>query len=385
MTAFVVGVALVSSCAKHEPAEKGEVGSPAAAKSHNDTEDISLPADSPMLSRIKVSVVETARRALDEVVVPGKIEANPNRISRIAMPMAGRVKRVMVGIGDAVTQGQALLAIDSPEVGTAASNYRQAQARVSQTKAGLAKAEADLSRTQDLFANRALAQKEVLSAQAALAQAKADLEQAHAAEDESLRKLQIFGLRPGAFDQEVLVRAPLPGKVLEISVAAGEYRNDTSAPLMTIADLSTVYMAADVPESQIRLIRKGERVEITLGAYPGQVFHGTVARIGDTVDPQTRTIKVRAELANLQERFRPEMFGEIRHEETFRDVPVVPSGAIVQGDHQSIVYREKARGVFTPVRVTFGKQDKELVSVLSGLNAGDRIVTDGAMLLRGSR
>src|SRR4029453_9425456 len=86
-----------------------------------------------------------------------------------------------------------------------------------------------------------------------------------------------------------------------------------------------------------------------------------------------------------QEKFRPEMFGQIRHEETFREVPVVPSGAIVQGDQQTIVYREKAKGVFSPVRVTFGKQDKDFVPVLSGLNAGDRIVTDGAMLLRGSR
>jgi cobalt-zinc-cadmium efflux system membrane fusion protein len=145
------------------------------------------------------------------------------------------------------------------------------------------------------------------------------------------------------------------------------------------------YIAADVPESQIRLIRKGERVEITLGAYPGQVFQGKVARIADTVDPQTRTIKVRAELNNREERFRPEMFGEIRHEETFREVPVVPSGAIVQGDQQTIVYREGARGVFTPVRVTFGRQDGEFVAVLSGISAGDRVVTDGAMLLRGSR
>ena len=319
-----------------------------------------------MLSRIKVSTVATARRPLDEVIAPGKIEANPNRISRVRLPLAGRVKRVMVGIGDAVNQGQALLAIDSPDVGTAASNYRQARARAGQAKAALAKAEADLSRTQDLFANRAVAQKEVLSAQAALAQARADVEQAQAAADESLRKLQIFGLQPGAFDQEVLVRAPLPGKVLEISVAAGEYRNDTSAPLMTIADLSIVFMTADVPESQIRLIHKGERVEITLGAYPGEVFQGTVARLADTVDPQTRTIKVRAEMINRQERFRPEMFGEIRHEVGSREFPVVPFSAIVQGDQRTIVYREKSRGIFTPVPVTFGKQYEDLVPVLSG-------------------
>lgn len=383
---FLAASLLLAGCSRHETAETSAnaAGRPAPARV-SELAEVSLPADSPMLSRIKVGTVQTARRPLDEVVAPGKIEANPNRISRIAVPLAGRVKRVMVGIGDSVAQGQPLLAVDSPDVGTAASNYRQAHARVSQSKAALAKAEADLSRTQDLYANRALAQKEVLSAQATLAQAKSDVEQAQAAADESLRRLQIFGLQPGEFNQDIVVRAPLRGKVLDISVAAGEYRNDTSAPLMTIADLSSVYMAADVPESQIRLVTRGERVEITLGAYPGEVFQGKVARIADTVDAQTRTIKVRAELSNPHGKFRPDMFGEMRHEETFRDVPVVPPGAIVQSDQRSVVYREKSRGVFEPVAVTFGKQEADLVPVLSGLSAGDRVVTDGAMLLRGSR
>ena len=230
-----------------------------------------------------------------------------------------------------------------------------------------------------------MAQKEVLSAQAALAQARADVEQAQAAADESLRKLQIFGLQPGAFDQEVLVRAPLPGKVLEISVAAGEYRNDTSAPLMTIADLSTVFMTADVPESQIRLIHKGERVEITLGAYPGEVFQGTVARLADTVDPQTRTIKVRAEMINRQERFRPEMFGEIRHEVRSREFPVVPSARSSKGT-SGPSYTAKSPEAFLLQFLSRSENSmRSSVPVLSGLSAGDRVVTDGAMLLRGNR
>src|SRR5262249_26893944 len=154
------------------------------------------------------------------------------------------------------------------------------------------------------------------------------------------------------------------GKVLDLAVTAGEYRNDTSAPLMTIADLSTVFMAADVPESQIRLISRGERVRIRLSAYPNEIFSGTVTRLADVVDPQTRTIKVRAALPNPSGRLRPEMFGEIRHEDTFREVPVVPAGAIIQSDKQSIVYREKNTGVFEPVAVTYGKQSEQRVPVL---------------------
>ena len=85
--------------------------------------------------------------------------------------------------------------------------------------------------------------------------------------------------------------------MLDLSVVPGEFRNDTNAPLMTIADLSTVWVTSQVPESYIRFVQVGERVEVSLVAYPGEVFDGRVARVADVVDPQTRTIKVHAELA----------------------------------------------------------------------------------------
>src|SRR5438874_8765869 len=241
----------------------------------------------------------------------------------------------MVTIGDAVRAGQPVIALDSPETGTALSAYRQAQAKLNQAKAAHSKADADLNRIRDLFENRAVAQKDVIAAETALAQANSDVAQGEATVEESQKKLQIFGLQPDQSAQDILVRAPVSGKVLDISVAAGEYRNDTSAPVMTIADLSTVFMAADVPENQIRLIQPGEQIEITLSAYPGETFRGQVKRIGDTVDPQTRTIKVRAELQNPAGRLRPEMFGEIRHKQGLRETPVVPAGAIVQGDQRN--------------------------------------------------
>src|SRR5262245_56085578 len=335
-----------------------------------DSGEIRLPADSPQLKRLRVAEVRTEQVPFEEVVVPGKIEANPSRVSRMALPVAGRVKQVMVTIGDAVSQGQPVIAMESPEIGAALSAYRQAQARVTQSKAGQAKAEADLNRIKDLFDNRAVAQKEVSRAETPLTQAKADVAQAEAALQETQKKLQIFGLQSDQAVQDILVRAPVSGKVLEISVAAGEYRNDTSAPVMTIADLSTVFMAADVPEDRIRFIHHGEQVEINLGAYPGEIFRGQVKRISDTVDPQTRTIKVRDELQNPAGRLRPEMFGEIRHKLGLRDIPVVPAGAIVQGDQRNIVYRENSTGVFEPVEVTFGRREGDRVPILSGIKIG---------------
>lgn len=374
---YLTAIVVLCSCGPKAPAPAPVVEKP------RPNGEVQLAAGSPQLERIKVAAVAVARVPLDEVVAPGKIESNPNRISKVVMPVAGRVTRVMVAVGDAVSERQPLLAIESPEASAATSAYQQTTAKLGETRATLAKAEADLNRIRDLFAGRAIAQKEVLSAEASLAQARSAMEQAQAALDESVRRLEIMGIKPGDRNPVIYVKAPLAGKVLELAVAAGEYRNDTSAPLMTIADLSSVFMAADVPESQIRLVTKGEIVKISLSAYPGEIFTGTVARIADTVDPQTRTIKVRAALNNAQGRLRPEMFGEIRHEETFRKVPVIPSSAIVQTDTRSIVYREKAPGLFEPVTVTFGKQEGDKVPILTGIAEGDRIVIDGAMLLRG--
>ena len=139
------------------------------------------------------------------------------------------------------------------------------------------------------------------------------------------------------------MRAPLAGKVLEIGIVAGEYRNDTTAPVLTIADLRAVWMASDVPENSIRLISVGESVDITLDAYPDQTFNGRVARIADTLDPKTRTVKVMIELNNARGRLKPEMFGRIRHSEGVRETPALPVGAIVQDGGKNIIYVEQGK------------------------------------------
>jgi cobalt-zinc-cadmium efflux system membrane fusion protein len=346
---------------------------------------VRLDPDSPQLQRIQTAVVETALVPLEEVVAPGRIQAIPTRISRIAVPVPGRIQRVTVTLGDTVQEGQVLFTLSSPEVSALISAYRQAEARLRQAQVALAKAEADLARVRDLYEHRAIAQKEVISAETALAQARADAEQASAGLQENLSRLEILGVKPDSFQQEIAIRSPVTGKILDINLAAGEYRTDTAAPVITIADLSLVYVAADVPESQIRLITPGERVEVKLAAFPGQTFSARVSRISAAVNPDTRTIQVMAELANPEGRFLPDMFGEIRHEETFQTVPVVPAGAIVQREGKTSVWREIRSGEFQTVDVTTGRPRGGLVPVLSGIRPGDRVVVDGTMLLeRGS-
>ncbi len=319
----------------------------------------------------------------NEIVAPGKIEVNPNRISHVVLPVAGHVVSVLVKLGDSVQQGAPLLRLESPDTDAAVSAYLQGQATVAQAKSALLKANADLERTRDLYDHNAIAKKEVLNAESAGAQAQAVVDQAKAAVQQALRRLEILGLTPDKFGQQLTVHAPLSGKVLELNVAPGEFRNDLSASLITVADLSSVWVASDVPESEIRFIRAGERIDIEMTAFPGETFHGRVTRLADVVDPQTRTIKVRAELDNSKGRLRPEMFGRIRHVGGAERLPMVPASAVVQSEGSNVVYREVSRGVFEPVIVRLGERAGNRVPVRSGLKAGDRVVTDGVMLLKG--
>ncbi len=338
--------------------------------------------DSPKLASIRIETVESADLPANEVISPGKLEVNPNRVSRIVLPVTGRITSVSVKIGDSVSSGQALLTVESPDADAAEAIYLQADASLTQSKSSLVKSQADFDRATDLYEHNAIAKKEVLSAENSLVQAKAAVEQAHAVKEQAQRRLEILGLKPGSFGQKVVVRSPIGGKILETSIVPGEYRNDTTTPVMTVADFGTLWVSSDVPESYIRFIDVGEKVEITLLAFPDEKFPGRVTRIADTVDPQTRTVKVRAELDNFHGRFRPEMFAQIRHSEDYRKVPVVPMGAVVQGDGQSIIYVEEGPGRFRQTTVTLGKREGEKLPVISGLKPGVRIVVDGVMLLK---
>ena len=368
-------------CSHQEEKAASEPSLPAAAATRASL--IIIPPNSPKLQQIRVEPARMAEVPTDEVISPGKIEVNPNRVSRVLLPVAGRIESVLVRLGDAVAAGQPLLEMQSPDADAAMSTYLQADASVTQAQASFVKAQADFDRASDLYQHNAIANKEVLSAENALTQARAAVEQAKASREQTSRRLQLLDLKAGAFGQKVVVRAPIAGKVLEISVAPGEYRNDTNSPIMTVADLSSVWVASDVPESYIRFIQLGERLEINLVAYPRETFFARVTRISDTVDPQTRTVKVMAEMNNSHGRFRPQMFGKIHHIESTQQMVVVPAGTVIQGDGESTVFVEQSPGRFEQTPVKVGKRMGEIIPILSGVKSGQRVVVDGGMLLKG--
>ena len=341
-----------------------------------EAEKIAVPPSAP-----RTAVVEVREFPIDEIVAPGSVELNPNRVSKVLMPVQGRVRQVLAKLGDSVTEGQVLAVIESAEAGVALSANAQAQAQVRQAKTSLARAEKDLIRSRELNANKAAPMKDVINAETEVELAKASLSAAEASTEEALHRLSMLGLDPSKHSSEISVRAPIAGKVLEVSMAPGELHNDTNQALMTIADLSSVWVTSQVNENAIRLVRLDELLIIELTAYPGEKFSGRVRRIADTLDPETRTVKVQAELDNPSGRLRPEMFARIRHSHGVRRQACVPASAVVHGEGAAWVMADRGGGRLEQIRVETGEATDGLIPILSGVKEGERVVVDGASLM----
>jgi cobalt-zinc-cadmium efflux system membrane fusion protein len=384
---------LACGCERSPAAPPGADGRGApragAASGSDDVPIVLVPPDSQRFKQLRIEAVAEREFPTDEVAAPAKVVINPNRISRVLSPVQGRIQTVSVKLGDSVTEGQPLVTVNSPDADAAVSAYFQAEATLRQSKVTLAKTETDLKRARSLLQFQGISEKDALAAENDVATARAALETAEAAREQAQRKLALLGLQPTATHQMVVVRAPIAGVVTDINVTTGEYRaavsfmTDVANPLMSVADLSTIWVSSDVPESSLRLIRVGENVDITFVAYPGERFTGRVARIGSTLDPQTRTLKVYVDLANPARRFMPEMFAVMRLAGPSKRFPVVPAAAIIQEYGHSEVFVERAPGEFERRVVTTGVRMGDVVAITSGLDAKRRVIVDGAILLRG--
>ena len=169
---------------------------------------------------------------------------------------------------------------------------------------------------------------------------------------------------------------------MEINVVEGEFRNEINTPLITINDLSRVWVESEVPESKIRLFRLGGIAQLELIAFPNEIFRAKVTRIADSVDSETRTIKVDAEMENASGKLRPEMFGSLRYSTGETSSPWIPEGAVVRLNGVDLVFVEKSAGRFLSVPVELGKPQQGGFPVSKGLKAGDRVVTQGAVYLK---
>jgi len=184
----------------------------------------------------------------------------------------------------------------------------------------------------------------------------------------------------------VVLTSPISGTVVARSVHVGQWVMPSNT-LFQVVDLDELWLMVSVYERELRYVRRGQAVQVEVRAYPGEVFRGTVALVGNTLDKRTRSVAVRVVLQNRKHRLKPGMFATARilgtHAHAPRKMLVVPWAAVQVVDGHRSVFVRVAKGVFALRKVHTGEQVGEYVEVLNGLSRGDEVVTDGSFLLKG--
>ena len=328
--------------------------------------------DATMRSSVTVQRVEE-RAVVDRLAIGAKVQFDEDRLARILVPVAGQIVDLRVKVGDVVRKGQLLCTISSREAAVAVAEHLESHN-------DLTLAEKTAAMTQDLFDHEA-------ASRIALQQAQSDLEKARSRVARTDETLRVLGLAEqpdlARFNGRVPIAATIGGSVIERKVTDGQFVQADSAPVMTIADPSTVWVVGDLFERDLSRASIGQEATITTAAYPDERFHGRVTYISEAIDPQTRTAKVRVSVANPGGRLKPEMFATINVEipTTARRL-VVPARALFTEEGKSYVFAELSDGVFEKRAVDVGPGEGAERSIRSGLRSGERIVVDGALLVR---
>lgn len=346
----------------------------AKGNEHAEKEGLKLSPEEVQRAGIKMETLQ-AQALKESISVTATIRPNQDRIARIAPRVEGRVASVAVSLGDAVRVGQPLATLDSLFLGEASMALIQAQS-------AHRLAEADFKRAEALNAEEIIPQREYLRAKSEHERAEVAL---RAAED----KLRLLGVSPkagGRVESTFSVVAPFAGKVIEKKATVGQLSNP-SEPLFTVADLSKVWIEANLNEIQLTKVRPGANATVTVTAYPGERFAGRVTYIASVLDKDSRTLPARIEVSNKDGRLKPEMFATATIDTNGAtqiqkgDALTVPDEAIVllQGQPTVFVFEH---GGFEPRAIERGEKIEGRTVIKSGLVAGDQIVAAGTYALK---
>lgn len=327
-----------------------------------------------------------------ERITEGKIALDGDRTTPVYSPFSGRVTRVHASLGEVVRQGQPLLTVQASEFVQGRSDLLAAQAAVASAHAQLAQAQTLEKRKHALFDARAGSLQDWQQSQADLAAAEAGAHTAEATLAAVRNRLAILGrteaqidalARGEPVDAQADVLAPIAGTVIDRQVGLGQYvQAGAGTPVFTVADLSTVWLVANVRESDAPFIRKGDWAEIRVAALPDQVFKARIGYVASALDPASHRLNVRAEVPNPRGLLRPEMFATftILVGEPAAALAVPESGVIYEGS-EARVWIVNDDGTLALRRIRPGRSAHGLLEVLEGVKAGEKVVTSGALFI----
>jgi cobalt-zinc-cadmium efflux system membrane fusion protein len=343
------------------------------------------------LAGLKLAPV-AVRNFRSEQVTDGKIALDGDLTTPVYSPYSGRVTRLLAKAGDVVAAGQPLFQLEASEFVQGQNDLLAALAGVSAASGQLAVARTNEARQHALYDAKAGALKDWQQSQADLASAEAASRTAGVALAAVENRLRILGKSAkevaaleaaGRMNPEAVVTAPIRGTVTDRQIGPGEYiEAGASVPQYTIGDLSTLWLVANVREADAPLMRPGDPVEVTVPAWPGRVFEARLSYVAPSVDPNTRRLAVRAELANGDGALKPEMFASfaiVTSGETA--APAVPAEAIVYEGEAARVWVAHPDGTIELRQIRTGRSTDGLVEALAGLQPGEQVVTSGALFI----
>lgn len=324
---------------------------------------------------------------VDRVEASGVVGLNERRTARPGAIAEGIVQHIDVQVGDRVRQGALVATIHSHAVHDAWAGYFKALADRRRFENEVRYARVAEERAARLLADKALSPQEVDRARSDRLAAEQGLVAAGAEETRATQELAHYGItaRPDGNprqEDDVPVRAPLAGAVIERQVSQGTAVTP-GTPLFVVSDLSSVWVTAEVDETQVASVAVGVPVEVQVSAYPGEVFRGTLTAVGDVVNPATRRVTIRCELPNGDGRLKPQMFARVLLTSPRpRRMLVIPERAIQEMEGQTVVFARDTEGRFQRRPIVAGSTVGGLTEIVSGADDDDVIATAGAFLLK---
>jgi membrane fusion protein, heavy metal efflux system len=334
----------------------------------------------PTVQQLKTLTIEPValRQFVSEERTEGKIAVNGDRATPVYSPYSGRVTRVIANLGDIVAQGAPLATID-------ASEFSQAQNDLRTGMAQLKLARISETRKHALYDIKGGSLADWQQAQAELAAAETTLSAVRS-------RLRILGYADTQIDQLATaehfepatnILAPIRGVIVDRQVGPGQYAQSGAAtPVYTIADLSSVWLLANVREADAARVQRGQTVEVHVLAYPDRIFSAQVVYVAPTIDANTHRLTVRAVIDNSDGALKPEMFANfVIQTSQAAQSPAVPEGAVIyegESAHVWVLQSDNAIAI-RPIRV--GRTNDGFVEVLEGLQSGDRVVTKGSLFI----
>ena len=327
------------------------------------------PAQQQPTAGLKVETVHTQSigNALD---LPGRVEADPANLVHIYAPLSGRLMNFTLVAGQEVRKGQTIGTLESGDVAQARSDFEKAHIEV-------LRADRALDRGKLMLAHEVMSQADYQELVAAD-------DSAHSEQERAWQRIHELGFSENGTSDTTAITAPITGTVLDVETASGEMQRslETTNGLATVANLDTVWVTGDLFENDLGKVHLRGPVDITFSAYPGETLHGTIANIGDALDPTTHAVKVRVVLANPDHTLKPDMFATLHIALPAKAMILVPQAAVLHNGAQTIVYVPTSDNQYAEHAVQTGETRGDQVEIVSGLNDGNRVVTEGAAFLR---